>query len=250
MIAHSSPSSKSTWTTWLLVLVVASGAGGCQWVFGDFEFRADDGSGGAGAGGADGNGGAATGGANPNACSPDGARRCDNAQPQVCKVDVWTNDGNPCSADLCNVTKGVCDLCFGGTKRCGTNNKTIETCNGSGESWDVTVTCSGTSFCDPGKLTKCVACNLRESYCTGGSTKSVCKSDQSGFDSVSCGTVACVTLTDKLAECVNCNPQTYVRSCTTAGVLITCGSNSIITEVGCQNGCEEATSAAMAHCTL
>lgn len=256
MIAPSSLASKSAWLTGLLTLVAT--AGGCQWVFGDFEFHQEDGTGGAKSAGGNsatgGNGAAAVGGG--ASCATANARRCDpsrNGQPQVCSNGVWTNDGNPCSpSTLCNFSTGVCDVCASGSYRCTTSASgasTVEVCKGTSDGWTLSSTCTSPNFCNA-DMGGCVACNSTDVRCSTSvaTSKLVCRGDQTGFDEVPCtGGLPCLTVSATLGYCAQCTVGS-LPVCSTAGVLFSCGSDQRYVPTSCPNGCVNATATTGAFC--
>lgn len=244
MAAYSSSSSKSVWPTRVLMLVLATASGGCQWVFGDFEFQPEEGTGGGGAGGSS---AAATGGA--PSCFPEGRHQCVDWQPQTCTNGNWTNVGSRCSAEaLCNVTTGGCDLCARGTKSCSSDGKSVLTCNADNNGWTTTRTCTGSApMCDADKH-DCVACGIGEGHCISTTSLQTCNKEQTGFDEFICSGYPCFTLSSTEAYCATCDPAVDTAYCTTAGVLRKCSSTHKIVETGCTNGCVDATITTPAYC--
>jgi hypothetical protein len=219
-------SARPKWLPGLVALTSAGAVLGCQLVFGDFDLVHVDGSGGTtGAGGSSGE---------PCYAANGDSRRCSTDQPQECTNGVWTNAGIPCSAGLCNVNKGSCDVCFPLRMQC--NGTSLDTCKDDGSGWD-SQDCSTVGFCDSGKY-RCVACREGETYCldTDPSKYKICNGDQTGFDVKPCPTKGstCVSLGGGNDQCTNCNPAVDVLpKCTNAGQLLTCEQNLLWTASNC-----------------
>jgi hypothetical protein len=231
------------------MLLVVTASGGCQWVFGDFEFRPEDGTGGTnGAGGVSATGGSvAVGGASE--CAPEGRHQCVDSQPQTCANGAWTNVGSRCSAEgLCNVTTGGCDVCAADTLSCNADKTAVVICNANHDGWTVTKTCETGTFCDPAKAGVCVVCTLDQATCTDATTKRSCKGDQSGFVEAACpGGLPCITVSSTQGYCAEC-VKGSLPSCSTNGNVASCGNDQRWVFTSCDHGCNAGTATTGAVC--